>query len=319
MIHFRPFRNTDPPHLVEIWRAQHRFSSLTSTVSVAILEATIFGKPYFDPAGLILALEDDRPLGFIHAGHAWDRDGNDLDKQEGIICQLRVVPGERQQEVSDGLMKSAIDYLKASGAKQIFFGSKFPCSPFYLGLYGGSRVPGVAESDDQAVSACEKFGFSTTSDIVVFRRSLVGFRTVVDRRQMKVRRAYQIRADADPSLQSWSEACTMGKNQRMRFSLIDRRNDSVRGSVSYWDMEPIANSWGVTAMGMYNLNVDDEARREGLATFLVGESVRHLASQSIGMIEAQTTSTNDPTCGLLDKLGFERFAVGQQAVLSLGE
>ena len=317
MIQFRPFRNTDPPHLVEIWRQQHRFPSLASTVSVSILEDTIFSKPYFEAAGMILALDGDQPLGFIHAGYATDAEGNDLDKAAGVISQLRVVPGETAEQASDGLMKAAIDYLKVGGAENVYFGSKFPWCPFYMGLYGGSRVPGVAESDEQAAAACDKFGFKDIMEIVVFRRSLVGFRTVVDRRRMKVRRAYQIRADADPSLQSWSEACTMGKNLRMRFSLIDRRDDSVRGSVSYWDMEPLANSWGVTAMGMYNLNVDDAARREGLATFLVGESVRHLASQSFGMIEAQTTATNEPTCGLLEKLGFERFAVGRQAVLSL--
>ena len=302
---------------MEIWRQQQRFPSLASTVSVSILEDTVFSKPYFEAAGMILALKDDQPLGFVHAAYATDDTGTDLEKSAGVICQLRVVPGEFAEEVSNGLMQAAIDYLKSSGSKTVHFGSKFPCSPFYLGLYGGSRVPGIAEKDEQASAVCKKFGFNDTGEIVVFRRSLVGFRTVVDRRQMKVRRAYQIRADADPSLQSWSEACTMGKNLRMRFSLIDRRDDSVRGSVSYWDMEPLANSWGVTAMGMYNLNVDDAARREGLATFLVGESVRHLASQSFGMIEAQTTATNEPTCGLLEKLGFERFAVGRQAVLSL--
>ena len=266
---------------------------------------------------MILALKDNQPLGFVHAGYASDDNRNDLEKTAGVICQLRVVPGEFAEEVSHGLMQAAIDYLKSSGSETVHFGSKFPSSPFYLGLYGGSRIPGIAESDEQAAAVCKQFGFDDSMEIVVFRRSLVGFRTVVDRRQMKVRRAYQIRADADPSLQSWSEACTMGKNLRMRFSLIDRSNDSVRGSVSYWDMEPLANSWGVTAMGMYGLNVDDAARREGLATFLVGESVRHLATQSIGMIEAQTTATNDATCGLLEKLGFERYSVGRQVVLSL--
>lgn len=317
VIQFRPFRNTDPPLLVEIWRDQKRFPALASTVSVAILEDTIFAKPYFESRGMILALEDDQPLGFIHAGFTTDVHEQDLDKETGIISQLRVVPGDWSSEVRDGLMKAALDYLKQSGAKEVYFGSKFPSSPFYLGLYGGSRVPGIAEGDEDAIAACEKFGFSTIGEIVVFRRSLVGFRTVVDRNQMQVRRAFQIRADADPGLNTWSEACTMGRNLRMRFSLIDRKDDSVRGSVSYWDMEPLANSWGVTAMGMYNLKVDDEARRAGLATFLVGESLRHLASQSIGVVEAQTTSDNEPTCGLLEKLGFEKFAHGLQVKLDI--
>lgn len=317
MLHFRPFLNTDPPLLVEIWRDQKRFPGLVSSITVSNLEDRLLGKPYFELAGLILAFDGDRPVGFIHAGFAEIPDGSNLDLETGIISQLRVVPGEKDAEIVKGLMEAAFDYLKRSGAVRVYFGSRFPNSPFYLGFYGGSRVQGLVEDDEVAAMACEMFGFTEVSRVAVYRRSLVGFRTVVDRRQMQVRRAFQIRADADPSLKTWGEACTMGRSMRMRFSLIDRKDESVRGSVSYWDMEPIATSWGVLAMGMYNLKVDDEARRAGLATFLVGESLRHMASQSIGLVEAQTISNNSATCGLLEKLGFEKYTEGRQMRLEL--
>lgn len=275
------------------------------------------GKPYFQSKGLILAFDGERPVGFIHAGFAANPDGDDLDLTCGVICQLRIVPGPHEDEVMDGLMKEAFSYLRAEGAREVYFGSRFPDSPFFLGLYGGSRIQGIPEGDELALRACQRFGFEDVETVEVYRRNLVGFRTVVDRRQMQVRRAFQIRADADPSLKSWSEACTMGRNMRMRFSLIDRKDESVRGSVSFWDMEPLATSWGVVAMGMYNLKVDDEARRAGLATFLVGESLRHLASQSIGIVEAQSQTQNMATCRLLEKLGFEKFSVGRQMRLPL--
>lgn len=312
MLHFRPFLNTDPPALVEIWRDQKRFPGLVSSIAVSNLEELLLGKPYFDPAGLILAFDDERPLGFVHAGFADRHDGDDIDVETGIVSQLRVIPCEQEAEVLSGLMTRALEYLKQAGSKEAYFGSCFPSSPFYLGFYGGSRIQGLVEDDEVANKACEQFSFEEVSRVTIFRRSLVGFRTVVDRNQMQVRRAFQIRADADPSLKTWCEACTMGRNMRMRFSLIDRKDESVRGSVSYWDMEPIATSWGVLAMGMYNLKVDDEARRAGLATFLVGESLRHLASQSVGIVEAQTVSTNSATCGLLQKLGFEQVSEGRQ-------
>lgn len=312
MIRYRPFLNTDPPLLVAIWRDQKRFASLASSITIANLEDMVIGKPYFESDGLILAFDGDRPVGFVHAGFAESSDGNDLDYQAGIISLIRVVPDCNQDGVIDGLMAHAMAYLKTRGATQVDFGSRFPSSPFYLGLYGGSRIQGVAEDDAVAERACERSGFAEVGKVFVFRRSLVGFRTVVDRNQMKVRRSFQIRANADPSLKSWNEACTMGRNMRMRFSLIDRKDESIRGAVSFWDMEPLANSWGVLAMGMYNLKVDDEARREGLATFLVGESLRHLASQSVGIVEAQAAETNDPTRGLLEKLGFEKISLGRQ-------
>jgi ribosomal protein S18 acetylase RimI-like enzyme len=317
MISFRPFLNTDPPLLVEIWRDQKRFPCMASSITVGNLEDLLFGKPYFEAAGLILAFENDRPVGFVHAGFGETIDGNDLERTAGVISMIRVVPECSQDEVIQGLMDRAIKYLRERGSQQVNFGSRFPNSPFYLGLYGGSRIPGIVNEDEVAERACQQLGFQESSRVAVFRRSMVGFRTVVDRRQMKVRRAFQIRANADPSLKTWNEACTMGRNMRMRFSLIDRKDESVRGSVSYWDMEPLATSWGVCAMGMYNLKVDDEARRAGLATFLVGESLRHLASQSIGIVEAQTSATNEATCGLLEKLGFEKAAEARQMILEL--
>ncbi len=309
--------NTDPPLLVEIWRDQKRFPGLVSSITVANLEDLLLGKPYFESAGLILAFDDDRPLGFIHAGFAEIPDGSNLDVEMGILSQLRVVPCEQETEIISGLMNAALDYLRRAGSSEVYFGSRFPNSPFYLGFYGGSRVQGLVEDDEVAQKACLQFNFEEVTRVAVYRRSLVGFRTVVDRRQMQVRRAFQIRADADPSLKTWNEACTLGRSMRMRFSLIDRKDESVRGSVSYWDMEPIATSWGVLAMGMYNLKIDDEARRAGFATFLLGESLRHLASQSVGLVEAQTVSTNSATCGLLEKLGFEKFTEGRQMRLEL--
>lgn len=290
---------------------------MASSITVSNLEDLLFAKPYFQSEGLILAMDDDRPVGFVHAGFDFLPDGSDLNLETGIISQLRVIPHDQDDEIQDGLMNSALEYLRRAGAKTAYFGSHFPTSPFYLGLYGGSRIPGLAEGDSIAESVCQRFGFVDVDEVSIFRRTLVGFRTVVDRNQMQVRRSFQIRADADPSLKSWGEACTMGRSTRMRFSLIDRKDESIRGTVSYWDMEPLANSLGVVAMGMYNLRVDDEARRAGLATFLVGESLRHLATQSIGMVEAQTESINAATCRLLEKLGFEKAGTGRQVSLNL--
>ena len=253
-----------------------------------MLDQHVFCKPYFDAEGLILAIDHDAgrmtPLGFVHAGFDANESLSDLDCRIGIVSQLKVVPGEHEQMVADELLQRGLGYLKSRGAQRAHCGSHFPRAPFYLGLYGGSEVPGFLVDDKIAVAAAERAGFEVDDKIVVMERKLAGFRTVVDREQMTLRRQYQINAVADPLESSWWESCTVGMAERDRFSVYHKSNQNVCGSVSFWDIQPLANHWGVLARGLYNLTVSPELRRCGLATFLVGESMRHLMQQGIGIV-----------------------------------
>ena len=76
------------------------------------------------------------------------------------------------------------------------------------------------------------------------------------------------------------------------------------GSATYWDMEPLASSWGVHASGLSHLEVPPDLRRNGLATYLVGESLRQLQSQGVTLVEAQVATDNEAAVGLMQKLGF---------------
>lgn len=76
MIHFRSFRNTDPPALCEIWRSQPPRRGLVSSLSPMLLDRYVLSKPYFDREGLIVAEDDDRPIGFAHAGFGPEIDLN---------------------------------------------------------------------------------------------------------------------------------------------------------------------------------------------------------------------------------------------------
>ena len=279
-----------------------------------MLDHHVFSKPYFDAAGLIVAVEDINgiatPLGFVHAGFSAQQDLSDIDKQVGVISQLKVVPGERENEIADELLRLGCEYLCANGAKRIHAGTKFPFSPFYMGLYGGSQLPGFLEDDTVAIESLRRSGFTQDDKIVVMERALTGFRTIVDREQMALRRQYQINAIADPLEKSWWESCTLGMAERDRFSVYHKKSQTVCGGVAFWDMQPLANHWGVLARGMYGLNVPEKLRRSGIGTFLVGESLRHLMQQGIGIVEAQTWESDSAALGVFRKLGFEQVSVG---------
>jgi len=306
VIRVRPFRNTDPPYLVEVWRSQPPLRGLAQPISVRHLEELVFSKPYFDREGLLVAESDEGTIvGFVHAGFGATDDLSSLSTEMGAICLLLVADGQPYEAVAAPLMHAAESYLRRRGAKLLYAGGVFPLNPFYLGLYGGSEMPGVLESDGRLLEFFQHHEYEPISSISVLQRSLTGFRPLVDRGQMQIRRSYQIEAVLDPPAQNWWEACTFGHTDRTRFDLYPRGSRERAATVTFWHIEPLASSWGVHAVGMINLETAPALRRKGLATFLVGESLRQLQTHGVTLVEAQTLEQNIAAQGLYRKLGFE--------------
>jgi RimJ/RimL family protein N-acetyltransferase len=307
MLHFRTFLNTYPPSVVRIWQQQLPILGQIETLTTLQCENNIFAKPYFDPAGFILAFDDDgtTPLGFTHAGFSKNDDSNDLDYSQGIVSMLKIVDGPQADKVADELLRLACEYLKSKGATSVHAGNHFPHAPFYRGIYGGSTVPGVIESDVNFLKAATRANFKKTDRIVVAQRTLSGFRPISGREQMAIRRKYQVNSVNDPAPKNWWENCVYGMARRERFSIFNKRDQVVSGDISFWDMKPIYAT-GVRARGAYNLNVPPEFRRSGIATFLLGDALKSLMQEGIELVEAQTRESDSAACGVFEKVGFEK-------------
>jgi len=310
LIRYRPFLNSDPPAIAEIWRGQPPLRGLAQPMSPLMLEQYVFSKPYFERHGLILAIDDDRPVGFVHAGFGPSEDDSALSCELGVTCVLMTVPHPQQHEIAQELLARSADYLCSRGAKVLYGGGIRPLIPFYLGLYGGCNLPGVLVSDTAAQEIYRNAGYREIDRCIVFQSELVGFRPVVDRRQMQVRRRYNVEATFDPPTANWWEACTSGQTDRTCFELVPRDGGPPRGVVTFWDMEPLASSWGVHAAGLLDLGIDQSCRRQGLATHLVGEALRQLHSHGATLAEVQAMQHNAAAIGLCKKLGFKEVDQG---------
>lgn len=311
MTRYRAFRNSDPPAIAEIWRSQKPVRSLAQSVTPALLDRVVFAKPYFDREGFLVAEEEGRPIAFVHAGFAANDSLSDLDQTKGVIAQLLVAPHREEDAIAAELLERAEQYLADHGAKQICATGFAPESaPFYMGLFGGCTPAGVPESDEQLSRWVDAWSSTVDRRIAIMQRSLAGFRPVVNRDQMQIRRRFQIEAELDPSSSSWWEACTAGFEHRTRFNLMARDGDTPCGAVTYWDMEPIASSWGVHACGLLDLSIDESRRREGLGTFLGSESLRQMQSQGATLAECHIDVTNEAAMALVAKLGFNQVELG---------
>lgn len=304
MYQLRSFRNTDPPHLAEIWRSQPPQRGVLQPISAPILEFAVFSKAHFDREGLIIATKDGLPVGFVHAGFGPNGEGTGLDTSMGTTHLLMIRSGYEDEALVDALLEASEDYLRSAGATVIYAGGVKPLNSFYLGLYGGSEIPGVLESNRLLRDACLRRGYCECGQISILQCDLVRFRPPVSRKVRQLGRQTRFEETVDPLSCNWWEACVWGSQQRDRFRLYDKTSGKVIASASFWDVQPLSACWGICTAGMFDLQVDLGWRRQGCASYLLGEAFRLLRRRGVATIEAQTMATNEAALGLYKSLGF---------------
>jgi ribosomal protein S18 acetylase RimI-like enzyme len=194
----------------------------------------------------------------------------------------------------------------------IYGGGLQPLCPFYIGLYGGSTLPGILDSDAVARSALAARGYQEVERVVLLRRDLDGFESQVDRQQMQIRRQMQVEVTGDaPTCSRW-EAFTIGEFDLTRFDLGVRGRGAAVATALFRSMEPSGTTSIGRAAGLIEIAVDETYRRHGLATFLLNEAFRQFLRQGIMHVEVQAGATNAAALALFQKLGLQ--PVGQGGV-----
>ncbi len=303
MFTFDCFRNNDPPRLADTWRAADLGPAALQPMTSAALEDAVFSKPYFDRQGLIVARDGERIVGFAHAGFGPDSSGGHLETTIGTTMLVVVPPHERQAEIEDGLLARSEAYLRGRGAETILGGGTPTLGGFYLGLYGGSELPGILDSSPRMQAVFERAGYEPMARIAVLRRSLAGFRPPIDRLQIAIRRATKLRVVEEPPRCTWWEAATTTGIALRRYELTGEAG-ALLGSGLVWDMQPLAGAWGVVIAGLLRIDIEGARRRQGLAHYLVAEALYDLAGEGTTLVETHVGEDNAAASKLFEKLGF---------------
>jgi GNAT superfamily N-acetyltransferase len=272
-------------------------------MSVAVLERYVLSKPTFDRYGLIVAVDGDRVVGFAHAGFGPTPDGNSLSTERGVTS-LVMVHADADAQVPAQLLAHCEEYLRGRGAKTLYGGGSYPLSPFYYGLYGGSELSGVLDSDATGQHIFAEHGYQREKRSVVLHRELSSFRPIVDRQQMQIRRQTTLETIVDPPTTSWWEAVMFEPFERTRCYLVPRDGSRPPASVHFWNMETMSAALGVHAVGIVGLEVQDPRRRQGLAKYLLGEALRQLHAHGVALAEVHVPADNPAAQGLFAALGF---------------
>lgn len=303
MIEFRCFRNEDPPRLADAWRGANLGPAAMQPMTSALLETGVLSKPYFDRAGLIVAVDGDRVVGFAHAAFGPNAARTGIETSVGTTLVVVVVPHPDQRAIGDGLLTRCEAHLRQRGATTLLGGGSAGMSGFYLGLYGGADLPGILDSSPEMQDVFVRAGYAPADRILVMRRPLEGFRPPVNRLQVAIRRATTLRVIDEPPRRSWWEAATTAGLATRRYELRNLQEELL-GSASFWDMQPLAGTWGVVAAGLADVVIVGPRRRQGLAQYLVAEALHDLAGEGVAVVETQTSDRNTAAVSLFEKLGF---------------
>ncbi len=309
MIHYRTYRNDDPPGLVQVWNEAFTGRGAVRMHGSLWLEYFLFSKIYFDPESLIIAQADRQIVGFSWAGFGPNDSESALDTDSGVICLLGVAPSYRRQGIGSELLRRAETYLRSRGSKELFAGPMYPLNPYSFGVYGGSYSPGFLDSDPLAQPFFEHHGYAVTSSCSIFQRSLKHTLAIADGRFAAHRLRYEIHSNPFQGTTWWQE-CILGPVELYEYRLQDKLTGRTAARTLLWEMETYMPRWNEHAIGITDIVIAAELRRQGLAKYLMAQLLRYLQEQYFGMVEVQVQSDNTAGISLFHSLGFDQIDIG---------
>jgi ribosomal protein S18 acetylase RimI-like enzyme len=308
VIRFRPFRNSDPPALAELWNRSLPSQGVVKPLTAHEFDTLVVGKHLFDRSGLIVAERDDQVVGFAHAGFGPiqpEGPSHRLDLDLGTIAMLAIDASVIDEELEIGLVREAIGYLRDRGAKVIYAGGQYPVNPFYWGLYGGSEFAGVLGSHAAFHRAALRAGFEPVSQSRMLEADLA-HPEPRDPRSTLLRRQVRAETSEDVRPSSWWQAMAIGMFRPCRVRLIGRGDGKELARAMTWD---IASGFGLgdgrPRTGLIDVHVQPEQRRRGLGRLLIAEVFRHARDQLAEIVVVQVSEENAPALGLYTATGFE--------------
>jgi ribosomal protein S18 acetylase RimI-like enzyme len=312
VVNYRKFRNTDPPGLVGVWNDVFTGRGAVKLRTSSPLDRHVFAKPYFDPAGLIVAEEAGACVGFTHVGFGPTKDEKTLAVDSGVTCMIGVRPSHRRRGIGSELLRRGEAYLRERGARQWFAGQMSPLDPFYLGLYGGSALPGFLATDPVVEPFLTRHGYKPVRTATVFQRLLKEPLKIVDARFGGHRARFDIRVSPRLGKCSWWQECVFGLVEPLEFLLEEKPAVKLAARLLVWEMEGFGWRWGKPSVGVTALWVRDDLRRQGIARFFLSQVLRYVQEQFFELAEIHVRESHEAALKLCKCLGFQQVDVGRQ-------
>jgi ribosomal protein S18 acetylase RimI-like enzyme len=304
LIEYRPFHNTDPPKLTELWNFGRLGPGAATEFSNDALDMLVLSEPYFDKRGLIIASEGDEVVGFAHAGFGANAEGTGLATDTGVISAVLVRIDRRRQGIGRELVRRAEAYLRRAGAQEMFAGESGSRNPFYLGLYGGAESAGFLESDVNAAPFFGAMGYVPAERHLILRRDITAKKDPFDPRAVILKRTMKLVVLDHPPDATWWWMTRHGRFESVTFALLPT-SGPPSAYVTCWGMELHAQTRGQRTVGITNVRVAEAYRHKGYAKLLLTDVIRRLREELVTHVEATINAEDAPALALFRGLSFD--------------
>jgi ribosomal protein S18 acetylase RimI-like enzyme len=304
---FRPYRNSDSPALAALWNRGAPPSAVARPLTVHEFDFQVVGGPCFEAAGLIVAEQEGRLIGFAHAGFGPETIRSRplyLSYALGTVGMLVVEPAVDDLALEDSLLAAAERYLLDRGARVLYAGGQYPLNPFYWGVYGGSEWAGILGSHDAFHRVVSRAGYQPVSGTVLLEADL-SVPEPLDRRGLLIRRQVRVEVIDDVLPASWWDNLAIGEFRPTLYRLLLRSDQTELARACTWDMAWSSRIDGRSRIGLIAMEVHPDHRRQGYGRFLMGEILKLAREQVVAVVAVQTGAANTAALGLYETLGFQ--------------
>ncbi len=310
MIEYRSFRNFDPPGIWKLWCEGQMGRGAARPKSIDALEDANYGQPYFDPAGLILAVENDRIVGLVHSGFGATEDRTQLDRSTGVICAVLVHPDYRRRGIGSELVQRAEAYLRGHSVTRLLAGPARGLDPFYFGIYGGCRPSGFLLTDTLAQLFFTKLGYVEAARHAVFERDLRVPRDPTNMRFINIKRLTELEILDKSEAPNWWWYTHLGKTDAVRYRLKMKRTGETIATINAVPLDHYADVWPEQSVGIVDMRVGDAYQGQGYGQALLIEVVKLLRKDRFERAEITAPESNPKAIRVLTGSGFTRVDTG---------
>lgn len=275
-------------------------------MTVALLEAQVFAKPYFQPQNLLVAEEDGKIVGMAHLVPDGPLVASEARGETANVPIVIAANVDNAAEIEDVLFQAVESRVRDSEAKVLLLGGTSEPGPFYFGLAKVSCNRGALVSDPRMMNLAERNELSPSTAWRVYSRALRGFRPPVDRTQISARRSLNVLRDDDPPFGSYREACIFMHQHRTRYTLVQKQDGAELARLEVVELEAFSHLRGVRMSGIVDLEPLASCTQIH-AQFFLAETLRQMGEGGTAVVETQVNSSNDMLTGVVEKLGFEAY------------
>ncbi len=308
----RNFLNTDLLAICDIWNAHHRDQLFGIPINPERMELFVQAKPYFDQAHLMIAVRDERPVGFIQICAIPDGAIENVAPSRFGIAALCTLSDEDEAEIAAMLLASAEAYCVAQGADRCWFRPALPYCSYLVGIGPADSLAGVLSTEAKLCNWLCQAGYKPAIPTTVWELDLLNFQAPADRIQMLVRRRSFVERQLQEPMLPWWQSCVLGHAEVTAFHLTDRVAMRTLQEVVMWSIAPSLRHHPESVMWLWPPSMEYspedapvEIAPSDRLLFLLAESLRALQSEQVDTVRAITHAESNDLHRVLNRLGFK--------------